>query len=95
MQRRLPNRLLISFLALAVVVLATAALAHGHLPGDSKADSNCPICMAVHSGHHVLASVVVSLPFTLLWWAFPAKDAQIADAPGQLIAKHGRAPPLF
>jgi hypothetical protein len=94
MHKKQAKRMLAIFVALVVMGFATAALVHGHFPGNSQEDSHCAICMAIHSGH-AIASVVVALPFTLIWCAFLAGHAQIADSLGQFLAMHGRAPPLL
>lgn len=94
MYRRLVHRLFPIVAALAVVVFATIAVAHGHLPGKSPDDAHCTMCMAVHSGHHVLASSVVGLQFTPVQWDLLVLNAQTTVSSRQFPPTQGRAPPL-
>jgi len=95
MYRRLAHGLLAIAASLAVTFFATVAVSHGHFPGKSQEDSHCAMCMAVHSGHRVLASPVVALQFTPVRWNFLAVNAPVAVSSSQFLPTQGRAPPLI
>jgi hypothetical protein len=94
MYRRLALRSLAIVAAVAVLVFATAALSHGHINQDSQEDSHCSLCMALHSGKHVLASPVVALQFTPIQLALQADTDCVVFVSGLSLPAHDRAPPL-
>jgi hypothetical protein len=94
MYRRLALRSLAIVAAVAVLVFATAALSHGHINQDSQEDSHCSLCMALHSGKHVLASPVVALQFTPIQLALQADTDCVVFLSGLSLPAHDRAPPL-
>ena len=65
----LTRRLLVILAILALVIISTAAAAHGHVRTKSD-ESQCPLCIAVHRAKHVVAAVGVALCFTPVQTAF-------------------------
>ena len=53
------TRLLLIFVAiLALVIVSTAAVAHGHLDANSADESHCPLCMALQSAKQAVVAPV-------------------------------------
>ena len=60
MNRSLKYRALVTVVILALIAVATAATAHGHLGTNASADeSHCPLCMAVHAAKHALFAPLI------------------------------------
>jgi hypothetical protein len=78
---------------LTLVVVSTAAVAHGHLGVQSVDESHCPLCMAVHSAKSVVITPVVTLCFAAVQTAIlvPSKSSAIVFVEPLLI--QDRAPP--
>ena len=94
MNRRFALRTFAIVAAVAVLAFATAALSHGHINQDSQEDSHCSLCLALHSGKHVLVSPVVALLFTPIQLALLADTDCVVFVSVLSLPAHDRAPPL-
>jgi hypothetical protein len=91
--RRLTYRWVSILVALAVLSLATTAIAHGHSSGKSVDEPHCGICMASHTGAHVLVPPVTSLQYAPAVAALDANTAFSTFAYRPSRTASDRAPP--
>jgi hypothetical protein len=89
--RRVPVVLAI----LALVVVSTAAVAHGHLDANSSDKSHCPLCMAVHAAKQAVIIPAVALCFTAVQTGIliPSRSSAIVFV--QPLLTQDRAPPAL
>jgi Protein of unknown function (DUF2946) len=96
MNRPYIRRALIVLAILSLVVLSTAAVAHGHFGANAAADeSHCPLCMAVHSAKHAVTAPVSGLLFTAMQTAVVVSLTTFSIVLTKGLLTQGRAPPSF
>ena len=87
---------LIVLTILSLVVLSTAAVAHGHFgPNAAAEESHCPLCMAVHSAKHAVTAPIIALRFTAVQTAVLVSSTSFFIVLAQGPLTQGRAPPSF
>jgi hypothetical protein len=89
------RRVSVSLVIVALLVLSTAAVAHGHLDAASADESHCPLCIAVHSAKHAVTPPAVGLSFAQVETAVFAPPAILSLVFAALLLRQGRAPPVF
>jgi hypothetical protein len=89
------RRLSVLLVILALLVLSTAAVAHGHFGATSADESHCPLCMAVHGGKHAVTPPVLGLNFTLVKTAAAAAPKSCSPIFATLLLRQGRSPPVL
>ena len=94
MNKRFRFRFLAILAALAVLIFATAAMAHGHLPGKADADVHCAFCQAIHSGHSALGTSPTVLEVVLTCCALLSAAVSPSFSSSQFLRAQDRAPPL-
>jgi hypothetical protein len=93
MNSPLNRRVLIVLSILALVVISTAAVAHGHLTANSADESHCPLCMAVHNAKHAVAAPVATPWFAIVQTAILVSSENIAILSVRPFPTQDRAPP--
>ena len=94
LMRRTPAyRLLAVIAAIAVLGLASAALAHSHRGAKPSDESHCGICMSAHSGTNGLASSSANLHFVPVVSQFALEIIPHAFVSTQPRPARDRAPP--
>lgn len=93
MRRTFTYRLFAVITAIAVIALASAALAHSHPRAKTADESHCGICLSAHSVRAGLTSPPVSLHFVPIVSGFSVQIVPIAFVSIQSRPAQDRAPP--
>ena len=93
MSRHFIRRVITPLAILALLVLSTAAVAHGHFGASSITESHCPLCMVVHGAKYVVTGPVLALRPFVVQSALSDASGQRAIASVQPLLIQDRAPP--
>lgn len=81
--------------AFALLVVSTAAVAHGHLDTKPVNDSHCVLCMAAHGTTHAVVGPAITIHCAQVQTTLLIVPGNLFFSSAKSLLTHGRAPPAL